>query len=49
MKIKKLPMMKTKKKKQIKKGEINMKNKTHLILSVFLLLGLVFTGHAINE
>lgn len=38
--------MKTKKKKKIKKGEINMKNKTHLILSVFLLLGLFLTGYA---
>lgn len=37
--------MKTKKKKQIKKDEINMKNKTHLILSVFLLLGLFLTGY----
>ena len=44
--MKKLPRMKTKKKKQVKKDEINMKNKTHLILSVFLLLGLFLTGYA---
>jgi hypothetical protein len=42
--VKKPLVMKTKIK--IKKGEINMKNKTHLILSVFLLLGLFLTGFA---
>ena len=46
MMMKKLPGMKTKKKKQVKKDEINMKNKTHLILSVFLLLGLFLSVHA---
>jgi hypothetical protein len=46
MMMKKLPVLKIKKKKQVKKGEINMKNKTHLILSVFLLLGLFLSGYA---
>jgi len=43
--IKKLPVLKTKKKKQLKKDEINMKNKKQLILIVFLLLGLFLTGY----
>jgi hypothetical protein len=45
--MKKLPVLKTKKKKQVKKDEINMKNKKQLILSVFLLLALFLTGYAV--
>jgi hypothetical protein len=45
MMIKNLLVLMIKKKKQVKKDDINMKNKTHLILSVFLLLGLFLTGY----